>query len=396
MPRTTPDRPSASLRPTGHHPPRVGYQGEPGAFSEGALRRWFGPESEPVPLTDFGTVLSQVRSGAVDFAILPVENTLAGSVAAACDAFLGAEVDVVGEVVEGIRHQLLALPGVALDEVRRVTSHPVALDQCRGFLGRHPTIEVEVGRDTAGAARALRDSGDRTAAAIASEGAGERYGLTVVASDIQDRADNQTRFWVLRGWGTPQPATRSGPRHSMLVFETANRPGALVRVLRGLGEAGLNLRALTARPADEPWRYRFIAEVEGDLTVGAGATAVAAARPHLARSRVVGPWSVLTSDAAPCPAAEEVDATSCRRGIDAIDVALVRLLSQRRELARRTQALRTGSGGILRDPAREAEVLRRAALEARAAGLPEEPVRQLFWKVIEACHPVVSEPERGG
>ena len=377
-------------------PTRVAYQGEPGAFSEAALRRWFGERPEAVPLPDFETVLDRVRSGAVDYAVLPVENTLAGSVAAACDAFLRAEVDVVGEVVEPIRHHLLALPGVALDEIRTVSSHPVALDQCRRFLADHPHIEVVTGTDTAGAARAVAEGGDRSRAAIASAEAGERYGLEVVVSDIQDRPDNQTRFWVLRSWDTPLPAPTTGPTHSMLVFETANAPGALVRVLRAIGEEGINLRALVARPADEPWRYRFIAEVEGDLTTGSGARAMAAAHPHMERSRVVGPWAAVGPEGPGAPPSAEVDAASCRRAIDAIDVALVRLLAQRRALARRTQRLRTGDGAILRDPAREAEVLRNAAHEARAAGLPEESIRQLFWRVIEACHPVAGETVSGG
>ncbi|MEK9506935.1 prephenate dehydratase domain-containing protein [Gemmatimonadota bacterium Y43] len=388
---------SSDTRPPVTHPtpaasaPSVGYQGEPGAFSELALRRWFGGSARAVPLPDFETVLARVRSGEVDFAILPVENTLAGSVAAACDAFLRAEVDVAGEVVEPIRHQLLALPGTPPSALRRVSSHPVALDQCRAFLARHPHMRVVTGSDTAGAARAVAEGGDPAAAAIASEGAGERYGLEVIARDIHDRPDNQTRFWVLRSWGAPMAAPQPGVSHSMLVFETRNEPGALARVLRELAEAGLNLKALTARPAEEPWHYRFIAEVEGDLTSGRGAVAIASATPHMVRSRVVGPWTVRGPGGADGVAAPRADAAGCRRAIDAVDRALVRLLAQRRDLAARTQSLRTGGGDLLRDPAREAEVLRHAAAEARAVGLPEESVRQLFWRVIETCHPAVSE-----
>lgn len=397
---TSSDRPpvSSSSAPepsappaTGASGPSVGYQGEPGAFSERALRRWFGPSARAVPLPDFETVLARVRTGEVDFAILPVENTLAGSVAAACDAFLRTEVDVAGEVVEPIRHQLLALPGVDASALRRVSSHPVALDQCRLFLGRHPELRVVTGTDTAGAARAVAEEGDPLAAAIASEGAADRYGLEIVARDIHDRPDNQTRFWVLRSWGAPKAPAQPGAGHSMLVFETRNAPGALVRVLRELAEAGLNLRALTARPADEPWCYRFIAEVEGDLTAGSGAVAVSSAAPHMIRSRVVGPWTVRGPGEPDGVAPPHADAAGCRRAIDAVDRALVRLLAQRRDLAARTQSLRTGGGDLLRDPAREAEVLRHAAAEARAVGLPEESVRQLFWRVIETCHPAVSE-----
>lgn len=349
---------------------------------------WFGADAEPVPLPDFRSVLGEVRSGAVDFAILPVANTLAGAVTAAFDAFLQVEVDVIGEIVHSIRHQLLALPGVSLDQLRSVCSHPVALDQCRTYLASQPRIEVITGTDTAGAARRVRDDGDPGRGAIASAEAGRRYGLSVVAADVQDRPDNQTRFWVLRGWATPKPAPRPGPCRSLFVFEAPNEPGALVRVLRVLADGGINLTALTVRPGDEPWRYRFIAEVEADLSTGAGADAISAARPHVVASRMVGPYPVVQDAAADAPTrAAEADAEACRRSIDAVDVALVRLLAQRRDLARRIQSQRVGEGGVVRDPRREAEVLRRAAAEARTLGLPEESVRQLFWKVVESCHP---------
>ncbi|MEQ9569426.1 MAG: prephenate dehydratase domain-containing protein [Longimicrobiales bacterium] len=380
------------------HSPRVAYQGEPGAFSEEALRFWFGPDADPAPSRDFGAVLAAVIAGDVDFGVLPVENTLAGSVAAACDAFLRVEVDVVGEIVHPVRHQLLALPGATLDDLRSVRSHPVALDQCRRFFARNPELEVVAVDDTAGAARDVRDVGDPSRAAVASAGAGERYGLATLASDLQDRPDNQTRFWVLRGWGTPVPAPRSGARRSLLVFETHNRPGALVRVLRTLSEAGLNLAALTARPADTPWCYRFLAEIDGDLTEGAGADAVDEARNHTLELRVVGPYPVAHTgeaglDTGPADPGEE--AARIREAIDRIDGAILRLLGRRKGLATAVQALRTDDGGLLRDPAREAAVLRRAAAEARARGLPEESVRQIFWRIVEACHPGVSEPTGG-
>lgn len=374
--------------------PRVAYQGEPGAFSEEALFAWFGAAARPEPQRDFATVLGAVAAGEVDFGVLPVENTLAGSVAAACDAFLRVEVDVVGEIVHPVRHHLLGLPGARLDDLRTVRSHPVALDQCRRFFARHPHLQVVAAEDTAGAAREVRDVGDPTRAAVASAGAGERYGLAALASDLQDRPDNQTRFWVLRGWGTPVPPRRPGPHRSLLVFETRNRPGALVRVLRALSEAGLNLTALTARPADEPWSYRFLAEVDGDLAGGPGGEAVAEARAHTLDLRVVGPYRVLhTGDAPPPEAADPATrAAHLREAIDRIDGAVVRLLGRRRELARAVQELRTDGGGLVRDPGREAAVLRNVAAEARERGLPEEAVRQIFWRIVEACHPGVSEP----
>ncbi len=374
--------------------PRVAYQGEPGAFSEEALIAWFGSGPAPVPCRDFNAVLEAVIGGEVEYALLPIENTLAGSVGAACDAFLKVEVDVVGEVVHPVRHQLLGLPGASFAALRSVRSHPVALDQCRRFLAAHGHLEVRAVDDTAGAARDVRDRGDPTRAAVASEGAGARYGLVPLATDIQDRADNQTRFWVLRGWATPVPPLGPPPHRSLVVFETENRPGALVRVLRTLSENGLNLAALTARPADQPWSYRFLAEVDGDLGSGAHAAALTEARSHTLDLRVLGPYSVLHTDevggrkptpqheAGPAEAASQI-----REAIDRVDTALIRLLARRRALAAQVQEVRLGTGGLLRDPVREAAVLRRVAAEARDQGLPEEAVRQIYWRVVEACHP---------
>jgi prephenate dehydratase len=393
-------------------PLRVAYQGEPGAYSEEALRAWFGPGVEPEPMRDFESLVGQVAEGRVPFGVLPVENTLAGAVGAACDAFLDADVDVVGEIVHPVRHCLLAREGTGLESVGRVLSHPVALAQCRRFLARHPWMEPVAVHDTAGAARAVAEGREAGAAAVASCAAGARYGLQVLARDLQDRDDNQTRFWVLAGWGRPvsEPggdrsaaaAAEPSRRKSLLAFETRNRPGALVRVLRALADAGLNLTALTSRPGGDPWTYRFLAEVEGDLTTGPGAEAVEDARGHALTLRRLGPFEVLHTGHAegasgalarratllPDP---EAALAEVRRGIDDVDAALVRLLARRRALAREAQARRTTVGLPLRDPAREARVLRRAVELGREHGLPDEAVRQVFWSVVGLCVPGLSQ-----
>jgi prephenate dehydratase len=174
---------------------RVAFQGELGAFSEQALRQIWGDAALPVPQRTFSDVARAVAHAQVDYGVLPVHNAIVGPI----DASLAAIRDepalaIVDETTVVIKPMLLALPGVALEHIRRVASHPAALGQCHGFLGRHPEIAIEQAWDTAGAARDLVTSGDRTLAVIAGPAAAERYGLAIVVDAIADRADNLTRF----------------------------------------------------------------------------------------------------------------------------------------------------------------------------------------------------------
>jgi prephenate dehydratase len=249
----------------------VAYQGEPGAFGEEAVIGWFGDEASPVPMPTFSAVCATVESGETDAGVLPLENSLAGTVGDALDALAVGSLRVVGEVLLPIRHQLCVLPGVELDEVRRVSSHWQALAQCERFLAGRGW-EIVPAADTAGAARELAASGERSAAAIASRRAAGRYGLEVAAADIQDSDHNMTRFAVLTpstAASSPEPAgalaPRGGARETLITFETGHRPGDLVRVLMVLADAGINLSRIESRPSGEgPWRYRFLVQVAGD------------------------------------------------------------------------------------------------------------------------------------
>lgn len=281
-----------------HHkrsPCRVAFQGELGAFSEEAVRALYGEAATPVPLREFRNVGEAVAEGRVEAAVLPVENSIAGSVGASYDVLLSLPLRVVGEVVRPIRHCLLGVPGATPEGVRRAESHPVALAQCTEFLRARPGIEAVAVYDTAGAARQVADAGDTGVAAIASRLAGERYGLEVLAADIQDRDDNQTRFYavVAEGAGAEAEAEAEGTeRKTALVLETRNRPGALVAVLQSFAAHDINLTKLESRPGAEPWSYRFILElVSTDASAeAAGVEEAAAAAVSL---RVLGrfpPW----------------------------------------------------------------------------------------------------------
>lgn len=268
-------------------PPRVTYQGEPGAFSEEAALAW-DPSALCDPRSTFREVAEAVVRGEAEAGVLPVENTLAGGVAPAYDVLGSLPLTVVGEVVRPIRMCLLGLRGASIVGLNRVESHPVALAQCGRFLAAHPHIEAVVVHDTAGAARLVAERGDPRVAAVASAWAAERYGLAVLAAGIQDREDNRTRFFVVRrredgaggdddgaqppggrerqeegaGGSAPTPPP-DVPWKTAVLLETENRPGGLASALVPLAERGVNLTHLECRPGDDPWTYRFFLDVTG-------------------------------------------------------------------------------------------------------------------------------------
>lgn len=248
---------------------RVAFQGELGAFSEEAVRRFFGKDAEPVPNREFREVGRAVVEGTVDYGLLPIENTLAGSVVASYDVLAAEPLSVVGEVIVPIHHCLMGRPGSQLSDIKRVLSHPVALAQCTRFLVAHPEIEAVAFYDTAGAAREVALRGDIHEAAIAGHAAAERYGLTILAENIEDRADNQTRFLAVAAAGRSLPSSllsRPGRlRKTALLVETDNQPGALVQVLLPFANRAINLAKLESRPGPEPWTYRFFVELEADV-----------------------------------------------------------------------------------------------------------------------------------
>lgn len=240
---------------------RVGFQGEAGAFSEEALLRLV-PDAEPVPRRTFRDVVHGVVSGEDAAGLLPVENTLAGGVAAAFDALQEAPLHAVREVVIPIRHFLLGVAGASALHLEEVRSHPVALAQCERFFQDRPGVRRVAVHDTAGAAREVADAGARTVAAIASRQAAARYGLEILAADLQDRDDNQTRFLLVVPGDAPTapPPGAAGVLKTSVIVETRNRPGALHDLLGVFARRGLDLTFIESRPAGTPWTYRFILE----------------------------------------------------------------------------------------------------------------------------------------
>jgi len=237
----------------------IGYQGEPGAFSEAAVLALLG-DVETRGYADFDALVAAVDTGEVERALLPCENSIHGSIARSYDLLLmHPDVRIVDETTHRIVQSLIGVPGAKLEDVRSVASHPVALEQCRHFLATMPGVRVDVSDDTAAAVRRCVEAGDRSAAAIGSALAAQRYGGVVLRDSVADEAENITRFFLISRDGT----TRRSSRRACIAFALAHRPGALYEALGVVASRGVNLRSLVARPKPKtPFEYMFYIELD--------------------------------------------------------------------------------------------------------------------------------------
>lgn len=282
----------AAVRSREDVPLRIAYQGVEGSYSHLAAQRRYAGRPGGALLSGHETfrgAAEAVIGGAADLALLPIENTTAGSINETYDLLAGGALQITGEVVSAIEHCLLALPGVALDELRTVISHPQALAQCHDFFVQHPHLTPRAEIDTAGSARKVAAAGDRTLGAIASADAAKRYGLAVLATGIQTSAGNSTRFVEVGLRPAPVPA--GAIAKTSLVFALADRPGALGEILMRFAARGLSLTKLESRPLpDAPFTYRFYADVLGHAASEAFQAALTDLRPLTTELRVLGTY----------------------------------------------------------------------------------------------------------
>jgi prephenate dehydratase len=254
---------------------KVAYQGEPGAFSEAAARR-IAPEAHVIPCKSFEDVFASVEGGPAGYGVLPIENSIGGSIHRNYDLLLTHELPIVAEVELPVVHQLLALPGVTMSSLKRVYSHPQALAQCERFLRTLSGIEIIATYDTAGSAKLVADERLEHAAAIASARAGELFGLVPLADSIQDFNDNITRFIVI---GRRPLLKDVVPDKTTIVFSLPNEPGSLFKALSAFALRGVDLTKLESRPIPgRPWEYLFYA----DLAAARDELPCARALAHLA------------------------------------------------------------------------------------------------------------------
>jgi prephenate dehydratase len=253
---------------------RIAYQGEPGAFSEAAARQ-VAPEAQLMPCRGFEDVFDAVKGGPAHYGVLPIENTIGGSIHRNFDLLLEHHLTIVGELELPVVHHLLAMPGTGMEKVRRIYSHPQALAQCDRFLRTLTGVEVVATYDTAGSAKLIVDERLADAAAIASARAAEVFGLEILRSSIQDYEHNTTRFLVIGS----RPLSDAAADKTTIVFTLPNEPGALFKALSVFALRGIDLTKLESRPIPaRKWEYLFYA----DLAAPRDALPCARALGHLA------------------------------------------------------------------------------------------------------------------
>jgi prephenate dehydratase len=242
--------------------PLVAFQGERGSFSEEAAYKLLGRRIRVLPCETFAATFESVTRGRAHFCLVPIENTLAGSVYENFDLLLANHLHIVGEVNLRIVHHLIALPGTTRREVRQVYSHPVALAQCSRFFAKNRRVERVPFYDTAGAVKMLAERHPRGAAAIASRIAAEVYHARILATHLEDHHENYTRFLLLSK--TP----RVSPKASKvsIVFSTRNLPGALFKCLSVFALRDIDLTKMESRPLrGRPWEYFFYVDFIGNV-----------------------------------------------------------------------------------------------------------------------------------
>lgn len=243
---------------------RVAFQGERGAYSESAVLEYFGDKVEAIPCDTFDMVFDMVEQGTCEKGMIPIENSLAGSVHQNYDLLLAHTLYIVGEYYLRIRHCLIGFPGVRLEQIRKVISHPQALAQCRDTLKRLGLAQIEPVYDTAGAVRLLRDAGDSNVAAIASKRAAEVYGMAILLEGLEDHAANFTRFLVLSREGLSSPPRQNAK--TSIVFTLVNRPGALFKALSVFALREIDLAKIESRPlVGRPGEYLFYVDFFGSV-----------------------------------------------------------------------------------------------------------------------------------
>ena len=237
---------------------RVAFQGEPGAYGEIAALDYF-PKAKLLPAKSFQTVFEILESGKADFAVVPIENSIEGSINETYDLLLKTSMVVYGEIYQRIRHCLIANPGTSDSEITAAYSHPQALAQCRAYLQKKGLEPIPT-YDTAGAVKLVKQEKMMQAAAIASKRAANLYGMRILEESIEDKKNNYTRFLIL----SKVQSKPTGHDGTSIIFSVRHTPGALYDILKEFAKRRINLTKIESRPTKEvPWEYNFYVDFEG-------------------------------------------------------------------------------------------------------------------------------------
>ncbi len=367
-------------------PSKIAFQGDYGSNSHELCVEHF-PDYEPVPCDTFAEAFAAVRSGDCALGVIAMENSIAGRVGDVHHLLPSSGLKIVGERFKPIRFHLMANPGVALEDVREVSSHVMALGQCRRLIQKL-RLRAVVASDTAGAARDLAERPDPHHAAIAPALAAELYGLTILARDIEDEPDNTTRFLVMTGDPSPAEPPDGVDCLTSLIFHTRDVPAALYKALGGFASNGVNLIKLESYIDGSQFTpAQFYAEIEGrpgdpgvalaleELAFFAGQIDLLGVYPADAhrRPRGVSSAAVATAPAVAPSTDDDGDWKAAlgeyRRSIDNIDAALIHVLAERFKCTRKVGALKARYNLPPADPKREAQQIERLRGLALAADL---------------------------
>jgi len=267
---------------------RVAFQGEAGAFSEAAAVQLLGEKITTVPRPTFDATFRAIFDGTADALLVPVENSLAGSVVRVYDLLLESNLVIVAETILRIKHQLIGCPGASLRDIRSVSSHPVALAQCERFFLSHPHLKRVAAEDTAGSVREVLARDDRAYAAIAGLRAAQQYGGVILIENIEDNPENFTRFVLLIPASEADRFPRSDARKMSVAMRLAHRPGSLLSSLEPFARHGINLMKIESRPIPgSPWIYQFFLDLEAS-SIAELETALAEVRNATSELRILG------------------------------------------------------------------------------------------------------------
>ena len=241
---------------------KVAFQGERGAFSEVAAQKFVGKKATPIACDSFASLFDMVEKSKVNFGVIPIENSLIGSIHQNYDLLLERNLKVIGETYLRINHCLIAAQKVPISKIQRVFSHPAALDQCRDFFNKYETIAPISYYDTAGAVKMLSESGLTNGAAIAGPYTAEIYNMHIIRKAIEDEKTNFTRFLLL----ARKEKLVKGKTKTSIVFSMKNEPGVLYKALSVFALRDIDLSKIESRPLrKKAWQYHFYVDIEGSI-----------------------------------------------------------------------------------------------------------------------------------